>query len=245
MKKIILILFIIVTLQSAIAQQKKKVIAKSKTTTAVKKVPAPKEEIVKKATTTTNTTEKVTTKEVPPQKENTKKTATSEKVNNNQTSSKKVSSKNSNNAEAYSKDDFQLNAGIGTSGWGVPVYFGGDYFVDNDISIGAEISYQTLNENFIGQNYNSSIIGIGINGNYHFRRVLKIPNEWDLYAGVGISYYIWSYDNPYYSGTNSSGTAFGGQIGARYFFNKKFAINAELGGASTTSGARIGITYKF
>lgn len=245
MKNIILILFIFVALQSAIAQQKKKVIAKTAPAAVVKKAPVSK----KVATSKVSTTEKAASKEAPAQKEIAKKAAPTEKITNNQTSSQKASSQKasaqkSNVAVAYSKEDFQLNAGIGVSGWGVPVYVGADYFVDNDISIGAEVSYQTFNETIFVQKYKSSILGIGVNGNYHFRRVLKLPNEWDLYAGIGIGYYIWSFDNVNYAGSNSSGTGFGGQIGARYFINNKFAINAELGGASTTSGARIGITYK-
>ena len=245
MKNIILILFIFVALQSAIAQQKKKVIAKTAPAAVVKKAPVSK----KVATSKVSTTEKAASKEAPAQKEIAKKAAPTEKITNNQTSSQKAASQKasgqkSNVAVAYSKEDFQLNAGIGVSGWGVPVYVGADYFVDNDISIGAEVSYQTFNETIFVQKYKSSILGIGVNGNYHFRRVLKLPNEWDLYAGIGIGYYIWSFDNVNYAGSNSSGTGFGGQIGARYFINNKFAINAELGGASTTSGARIGITYK-
>ena len=250
MKNIILILFIFVALQSAIAQQKKKVIAKTAPAAVVKKAPVSK----KVATSKVSTTEKAASKEAPAQKEIAKKAAPTEKITNNQTSSQKASSQKasaqkasaqkSNVAVAYSKEDFQLNAGIGVSGWGVPVYVGADYFVDNDISIGAEVSYQTFNETIFVQKYKSSILGIGVNGNYHFRRVLKLPNEWDLYAGIGIGYYIWSFDNVNYAGSNTSGTGFGGQIGARYFINNKFAINAELGGASTTSGARIGITYK-
>ena len=245
MKNIILILFIFVALQSAIAQQKKKVIAKTAPAAVVKKAPVSK----KVATSKVSTTEKAASKEAPAQKEIAKKAAPTEKITNNQTSSQKAASQKasaqkSNVAVAYSKEDFQLNAGIGVSGWGVPVYVGADYFVDNDISIGAEVSYQTFNETIFVQKYKSSILGIGVNGNYHFRRVLKLPNEWDLYAGIGIGYYIWSFDNVNYAGSNTSGTGFGGQIGARYFINNKFAINAELGGASTTSGARIGITYK-
>ncbi len=245
MKNIILFLFIFVALQSAIAQQKKKVIAKTAPAAVVKKAAVSK----KVATSKVSTTEKAASKEAPAQKEIAKKAAPTEKITNNQTSSQKAaaqkaSAQKSNVAVAYSKEDFQLNAGIGVSGWGVPVYVGADYFVDNDISIGAEVSYQTFNETIFVQKYKSSILGIGVNGNYHFRRVLKLPNEWDLYAGIGIGYYIWSFDNVNYAGSNSSGTGFGGQIGARYFINNKFAINAELGGASTTSGARIGITYK-
>ena len=157
----------------------------------------------------------------------------------------KTASKKSSKAEGLSKDDFLFNAGIGTSSFGLPIYVGADYFVDDDISVGAQVSYQTFKETFFGSNYKSTIIGIGANGNYHFGRILESKKEWDFYAGLGLGYYIWSFDNTNYVGANSSGIGLGGQLGARYFVSKNFAINAELGGATTTSGAKIGISVKF
>jgi hypothetical protein len=48
-----------------------------------------------------------------------------------------------------------------------------------------------------------------------------------------------------YNSTEDSNIGLGVQIGGRYFFNKNFGINIEGGGGNATSGAKIGITYKF
>ena len=218
MKNFILVFFALGLLQTAVAQQKKKVTTTVKKSVVVQKPVVPSRNVVNKTPTP------APKKEVEPQN--------------------KPASAKSTSSVGYKEGDFQLNAGIGASSWGVPFYVGADYFVTNDISVGGTVSYQTLNETFYVTQYKSTIIGIGATGNYHFNRVLKLPKEWDVYAGLGISYFIWSFDSNNYVGANSSGIAIGGQIGGRYFFNKKFAINAELGGASTTSGARLGITYK-
>ncbi len=143
------------------------------------------------------------------------------------------------------KGGLQLNAGLGTSGWGTPVYVGLDYGVHEDITIGGELSYRSDSNHIGGTKYGFSIIGLGANGNYHFNRVLDIPSEWDLYAGLGLNYYIWSYDNDDFQGSDDSDLGLGAQIGARYFFNDSFGLNLELGGGNATSGAKIGITYKF
>lgn len=142
------------------------------------------------------------------------------------------------------KEGLQLNAGFGTSGWGTPVYVGVDYGIHQDITLGGELSYRSDSQTYESNKYKSSVIGIGVNGNYHFNRVLNIPSKWDLYAGLGLNYYIWSYDNDMYKANDNSDIGLGAQLGARYFFTDKFGVNLELGGGNATSGAKIGITYK-
>ncbi|HSD06120.1 outer membrane beta-barrel protein [Flavobacterium sp.] len=139
----------------------------------------------------------------------------------------------------------QLNAGIGLSGWGVPVYVGLDYGVSKDWSLGGQISFQTDDDHYDGHDYNSSAIGIGFNGNYHFNRIMNIPREWDFYAGPSLTYYIWNYDD--YPGDHhpdNTSLGLGVQVGGRYFFNSNFGINFELGGNTGTSGAKLGLTFK-
>ena len=143
------------------------------------------------------------------------------------------------------KGGLQLNAGLGTSGWGTPVYIGLDYGIHEDITLGGELSYRSDSQAYGSNKYKSSVIGIGVNGNYHFNRILEIPSKWDLYAGAGLNYYIWSYDNDLYKTNDNSDIGLGVQIGGRYFFTDKFGVNLEVGGGSATSGAKIGITYKF
>ncbi len=153
----------------------------------------------------------------------------------------------------------QLNAGLGFSGWGTPVFVGLDYGLGNNFTLGGEFSYRSYTNNFNnGYNndyeYNYSIIGLGGNVNYHFNQVFDLPSKWDLYAGASLNYFIWN--NSYkYKGNNSnnvfnpnyantSGIGFGLQAGVRYFFNNHWAINLETGGGSIFGG-KIGFTYKF
>jgi outer membrane immunogenic protein len=142
------------------------------------------------------------------------------------------------------KGELQLNAGVGASGIGIPVYVGLDFGIAPDITLGADASYRSYNQSAAGIRYNSTIIGLGVNGNYHFNTVLDIPSEWNLYAGLGVGYFIWNYENSNFAGANASGIGVGLQIGGRYFFSENFGLNLELDGGSTTSGGKFGITYK-
>lgn len=154
------------------------------------------------------------------------------------------------------EERFQLNGGVGASGWGTPVYLGLDYGIDKNITIGGEISYRSFSNTYYDYKYNYTLIGVHFNGNYHFNELLDIPKKFDLYAGGTLGYYNWN--NSYeYKGTNthiihqnyspnysgSSGLGFGLQAGGRYFFNDKLAINLETGGGSVF-GAKIGLTLK-
>ncbi len=135
----------------------------------------------------------------------------------------------------------QLNAGVGFSGWGIPIYVGLDFGVDHDITLGLQASFRAYNE----YDYNHSIIGFSGNGNYHFNRILDIPNNWDFYAGLSIGFYYWSSPQEY-TGTNLSGLGLGAQIGGRYFFNNTFGLHLEFGGNNAwNAGGKFGITYRF
>ncbi len=136
----------------------------------------------------------------------------------------------------------QLNAGLGFSTWGVPIYAGLDFGVHEDITIGPQISFQNYGYTILGEKYNQNLIVLGFNGNYHFNTLLDLPSQWNLYAGLTVGYYIWSNDD--LPSANSSGLGLYAQVGGRYFFNENFGINLQLGGG-TSSGGTIGITYKF
>jgi outer membrane immunogenic protein len=139
------------------------------------------------------------------------------------------------------KGDNQLNAGLGFSTWGLPVYLGFDHGVHKDISIGLEGSFRNYRERWRENRYNHSVIGIAGNCNYHFNSIFEMPSSpWDLYAGLSVGFYIWSSPNGYV-GTHSSGLGLSGQAGMRYFFSSKAAINLEVGGGSF-SGGKIGVT---
>ncbi|MDA3866209.1 MAG: hypothetical protein PF489_05585 [Salinivirgaceae bacterium] len=151
-------------------------------------------------------------------------------------------------APAYSQSPLptgktQLNAGVGFSGWGIPVYVGLDLSVHPDITIGGEFSYRSYRENWKDDYYNHSVIGIAGNGNYHFNSLLNIPQRWDFYAGLNLGFFVWSSPNDYY-GDHSSGLGIGGQIGGRYYFSQNFGINLEFGGGNAISGGKFGISIK-
>ena len=51
----------------------------------------------------------------------------------------------SNAQNPLSKGQWQLNAGLGFSSWGLPIYVGVDYGVHEDISIGGEFGFRSYN----------------------------------------------------------------------------------------------------
>jgi hypothetical protein len=138
----------------------------------------------------------------------------------------------------------QLNAGIGLSEWGIPVYVGLDFGIHRDLSFGIEGSFRSYNQNYTGSKYNSSIIGLSGNMNYHFNRILEIPRIWDFYAGLNLGYYFWSTSSNY-PGNGSSGLGLGAQIGGRYYINNNFGLNLEVGGGNAFTGGKFGISYIF
>jgi len=137
----------------------------------------------------------------------------------------------------------QLNAGLGFSGYGIPVYVGLDFGAARDFTLGGELSFRSYNDNYNGTGYNHTIFGISANGNYHFNTVLDMPNKWDFYAGLNLGFYAWTSPSDY-PGNHSSGVGLGAQIGGRYYFTQKVGLNLELGGGTVTSGGKIGLTFK-
>lgn len=142
---------------------------------------------------------------------------------------------------------FQLNAGIGLSSWGIPVYLGLDYGVHKDITLGGEIGYRSYNEDWNNGNgngkYHHNILGFSVNGNYHFNTLLKIPQNWDFYAGLNLGFFVWSSPDGY-PGDHTSGVGLGAQVGGRYYFNDKIGIQLEVGGGSSYSGGKLGLSFK-
>ncbi|BBE18953.1 hypothetical protein AQPE_3126 [Aquipluma nitroreducens] len=141
------------------------------------------------------------------------------------------------------KGESQINAGLGLSSWGVPVYIGFDHGVHPDITVGGELSYRSYSDKYANVNYDHSVIGISGNGNYHFNRVLEIPKNWDFYAGLNLGFYIWNSPSDYH-GSHSSELGLGAQVGGRYYFSDKIGLNLEFGGGNAFSGGKIGLTFK-
>ena len=138
----------------------------------------------------------------------------------------------------------QINAGVGFSDWGIPVFVGMDFGVHQDISLGGEVSFRSYYERWEHHSYHHSVLGVFANGNYHFNTVLKIPTTWDLYAGLNIGFYAWSNPDNYYR-DRVSGLGLGIQLGGRYYFNDNVGVNLEIGGGNSFNGGKLGISYKF
>ena len=137
----------------------------------------------------------------------------------------------------------QLNFGLGFGEWGIPVYAGFDVGVAKNITMGGEFSYRSYNEDWKSNKYHHNIIGISANGNYHFNTLLKIPEKFDVYAGLNLGFYSWSSPDEY-DGDNNSGLGLGAQVGARYYFSKTVGINLEFGGGNAFSGGKFGLTVQ-
>jgi len=142
----------------------------------------------------------------------------------------------------------QINAGLGLSVWGLPVYAGFDIGVADYFTMGGEVSYRMYEEAWGGYGWQHNILTFSVNGNYHFTDVFAIPREWDIYGGLSLGYMMFNttYDGPGdvadYAGEMDSDIYLVGQVGARYFFNDKMAIHMELGGGSV-AGAKVGISF--
>lgn len=151
------------------------------------------------------------------------------------------------------KGDFQANVGLGFSSVGTPINLSVDYGVGKNISVGGGLTYVTDTNTYSGGKYKHTGFGVTAHGNYHFNKILSLPNNIDFYAGLYLGYYNWNSKvedsfngiNTAYSGsTYNSGLFLSAQVGGRYFFTKNWAANLELGGG-TYSGGKIGITYRF
>lgn len=139
----------------------------------------------------------------------------------------------------------QFNAGVGLSGWGVPIYLGLDFGVHPDISLGVEVSFRRYKEKWNKTYYYyHNVMGVSGNFNYHFNRILQIPPKWDFYAGLNIGYYIWSSPD-YYPGDHVSGLGLGLQVGGRYYLTEKVGLNLEFGGGNAFSGGKFGVSVLF
>lgn len=134
----------------------------------------------------------------------------------------------------------QLNAGLGTSGWGTPVYLGLDYGIAENFTLGAEGSYR----NYESYGIKGSILGLQANGNFHFGEAVGASEKWDLYGGLSLNYYNWGGDFGKNKFVETTSFGVGAQLGLRYFFTDKFGINLEGGGGNATSGGKVGVTFK-
>ncbi len=76
----------------------------------------------------------------------------------------------------------------------------------------------------------NSLIAPSVECNYHFVGVDKL----DLYGGLRLGYAMWNNYGDFYNSFD---------IGANYYFNSNWAINAEVGSGMGT--LNLGVAYRF
>ncbi|MDA3867045.1 MAG: outer membrane beta-barrel protein [Salinivirgaceae bacterium] len=142
-----------------------------------------------------------------------------------------------------------VNFGIGASSWGVPIYAGMEWMVNNEISLGGQVSFRSQSETIAGSSYQHNAFSLAARGNYYFNHLLKIDPPFLVYAGASLGFVSVSTstrfsDGVAYDGSRGTGTFFGIHTGGAYFFNKHWAVNAELGFGNVI-GLKMGAIYLF
>jgi len=157
---------------------------------------------------------------------------------------------------AYKKGDQVINLGLGIGGLAgaygtgsIAITGGYEYGVTENISLGGVVGYSSSSETFYGDyGWKYTYIIIGARGAYH-ADLFHNPNI-DTYGGILLGYNIVSskatgslpYFGYYSSGASASFLEYGVFVGGRYYFNPKWAIQAELGyGLGILN---VGIAYK-
>ena len=142
----------------------------------------------------------------------------------------------------------QLNIALGFAKNAIPIYVGFDYWVHKDISLGGELGWGRYERwEYKNKYYHQDAISFCFNGNYHFARILEIPKQFDLYAGLNIGFYHWQNNVDYYNWDNdhTTGLALGVQVGARYYFKDNFGVFLEGMTGNQISSGKIGLSILF
>jgi len=112
-------------------------------------------------------------------------------------------------------------------GLGTGLYAGLEFPIASPITIGPAV--------YTDWEFNRWVLAA--KGNFYFDELFGLSSPWDVYLGANAG---WRLDN---SKDNDDGFNWGAQIGARWFWNDKWGLNAEFGGGSGVNGG-IGITMK-
>ncbi|AQG81746.1 hypothetical protein [Spirosoma montaniterrae] len=146
---------------------------------------------------------------------------------------------------AVDKGSKFLNAGIGLGGWGGIGYSGGLGFgASFELGVAKNITVGGVGA-FRGYSGVGSYYSIGARGSYHFNEILSLANDKvDLYAGLGLIYSGWSWNESFVGFRGSyGGIGLGGHLGGRYFFSDKIGGFAEAGFG--VAPLQLGVTFKF
>jgi len=137
-----------------------------------------------------------------------------------------------------------INAGIGVGGYGyfngsgVAITAGYETGVYKNITVGGIAGFRTYGSG-------TSSFDIGARGSYHFNELTKLTDDkLDLYAGLGVSFYRFTYGSSYVGISNAAYTTayVPIHIGARYLFASNLGGFAEV--SSSLATLRLGLTFK-
>jgi hypothetical protein len=127
------------------------------------------------------------------------------------------------------KGESQISFGIGYDSWlGLPIYGTYEYAVHPDVTVGGRLAFD------LGGFDGMYIVG---KADYHWNRLMGIPKEWDFYTGANLGG-----DIAFVNG-GAGQFHFHVDLGGRYYFSDKWAINFEMGGA-TSFTALFGVSVK-
>ncbi|WP_284463399.1 DUF6646 family protein [Chryseobacterium sp.] len=118
------------------------------------------------------------------------------------------------NAQAWTgKGDQKVQLGLSAWGYGTGITGTYDYGLNKLISVGAG-----LNGYFSNYKNNDKDNRVFVFGrlNFHLQEALNLPAKWDIYPGVDV-------------GVVGKDFGIGAHIGARYFFNERIGVFAEVG----------------
>lgn len=149
----------------------------------------------------------------------------------------------------YKKGDNLLNVGVGLGVYtygGLPIGASFEHGITEDISVGAFFDYLSWKNNYQTYNYSWRFMYFGARGSYHFNELLKLDNDKiDVYAGVGLGYYVVSTSDNLVTGYKGYGNKlfYSVHFGGRYYLANNLAAFTELGYG--VSRLRLGLTLKF
>jgi outer membrane immunogenic protein len=151
-------------------------------------------------------------------------------------------------------NDSHLNAGLGVNSLGVPLYLSYDFPIVEDINLSIWTSFQATTDRYFYNGYDyklkQTIFGFGVLSQYYIDRVVNLPEQFDVYGGLGLGFYVWQtntdplFDS--YRDSGGGGVGIIGTVGGRYYISSKVALNLEIAATSRNrlSGGHFGVSFK-
>ena len=140
-----------------------------------------------------------------------------------------------------------INAGLGMSTRGLPVFAGLEQTVDDRISVSLMASFQSDQENGTAGAWSHQYYGVALQGHYHF--IELTPPPFDLFAGLTMGWhahrYRWAGAGTApgtYDGSAIGGTNLSGHIGGRYTY-KDLTFLIQMDGGTLMSGFLVGLSF--